>query len=527
MPSHSNRNPKKQGFLHGALILTAGAILAKIVGALFKIPLTRLIGTEGAGHFNVAYNIYIVLLNVSSTGLPLAVSRLISEASALKRPEQISAIRRVSLWLFLLLGGISGGAMFFGADALADWMRDPDAVYAIRTLAPAVLFVCISSSFRGFFQGQQYMTPTAVAQVLEAFCKLLLGLAAALIARSLGWSIPQIAGAAIIGVTIGAGLGSGYFYLKYRKMPRISSFRDKSASFADTALRILRLAVPITVGATGLQIFNTIGSGIILGQLQDSLSYTLSHASSLYGIYAMAQTLYLLPSALIQPLTVSIIPAVTEALTLGNRADARSKEESALRITAILALPAGAGLSVLAAPIQRLLYGYDDGTLAIAGPILMVLGIASVGYCLILVTNAILQAHGKAAYAVCATVAGGLSSLLVTSVLVSNPKIHILGAALGTAFYCAVALGCNMLFIRILIGEPPRIFAQLIKPATAALIMAALAGAVFAWLGSTAVAIASAMIAYIPLVVVLKMLKLEDCQTLPKGQLIAKLLRIK
>lgn len=521
------QHPPKQGFLHGALILTVGAMLAKIVGALFKIPLTRFIGTEGAGHFNVAYNIYIVLLNISSTGLPLAVSRLISEADALKKTGQISTIRRVSLCLFLLLGGVCSSAMFFGAELLAGWLRDPDAVYAIRVLAPAVLFVCVSSSFRGFFQGQQYMTPTAVAQVFEAFCKLLIGLAAVLVSRSLGWNIPRIAGAAISGVTIGAGLGCAYFIFQYRRFPRIDSVTDNSGSALDTGFRIIKLAIPITIGATGLQIFNAIGSGIILGQLQDKLGYDLSNATSLYGIYTMAQTLYLLPSALIQPLTVSVIPAVTEALTLDNRTDARKKEESALRMTALLALPAGAGLSVLASPIQRLLYGYDDATITIAGPTLIILGIASVGYCLILVTNAILQAHGKAAYAVCSTAAGGVTNLLVTSVLVSNPGIHILGAAFGTAVYCAVALGCNVIFIRMLIHDPPNILAQLVKPVAASLIMAVLAGAVFTWLNSIVAAIASAVIVYIILVVMLKMLTPEDCLMMPKGQLIAKLLRIK
>lgn len=502
-------------------------MLAKIVGALFKIPLTRLIGTEGAGHFNAAYNIYIVLLNISSTGLPLAVSRLISEANALNQTDKIDSIRKVSLRLFLLIGGICSIGMFFGAELLAGWLRDPEAIYAIRVLAPAVLFVCISSSFRGFFQGQQYMTPTAVAQVIEALCKLLIGLTAVLVAQKLGWKIPQVAGAAILGVTLGAVLGSAYFYLQYRKTNRIGSSHSKSTCMAGTALRILRLAVPITIGATGLQIFNAIGSGIILGQLQDKLGHDLSHASSLFGIYSMAQTLYLLPSALIQPLTVSIIPAVTESLTLDNRSDARKKEESALRITAILALPAGAGLSVLASPIQRLLYGYDEATISVAGPTLIILGIASVGYCLILVTNAILQAHGKAAYAVCSTVAGGVTNLLVTAVLVSNPKIHILGAAFGTAVYCSVALGCNVLFIRTLIHNPPHILAQLAKPVTASLLMALLAGAVFTWLNSTVAAISSAVIVYIILVIKLKMLTLEDCLMLPKGQLIAKLLQIK
>ena len=529
MASAQNRQPKKQGFLHGAAILTAGALLAKMIGALFKIPLTRIITIEGAGHFNVAYNIYIVLLNVSSTGLPLAVSRLVSQANTLGQRRQVRSIHHISLLLFLLVGGICSGFMFFGAQELANWMRDADAVYAIRVLAPAVLFVCVCSAFRGYFQGQQYMTPTAVAQVLEALSKLLIGLAAVTFAMSAGWGLPQAAGASILGVTIGSVLACVYFLWQSRKKPLVLS-PEEAASLIQpvlkTAGQILRLAIPITIGSTGLQIFNALGSKVILGRLQDSLGYDLAQASSMYGIYSMAQTLYLLPSALVQPLTVSIIPAVTEALSLGRHEDARLKEESAFRIAGLIALPAGVGLSVLSVPIQRLLYAYDAQTLALAGPTLSVLGIASVGYCLILVTNAILQAHGKAAFAVYSTIAGGISNLVITYILVGNPNIHIYGAGAGTVVYCAVTLLCNLLAIRKLVAAPPRFLAQMGKTALAAGIMGLAAGLFYRFIPNTLAAIAGAGCVYLAMVILLKVLTWYDCQLLPKGQWIAKLLRI-
>lgn len=527
MASLPNRQPQKQGFLHGAAILTVGALLAKLIGALFKIPLARILGAEGAGHFSVAYNIYIVLLNVSSTGLPLAVSRLVSEANTLERWRQVQSIHRVSLCIFLLLGGVCSGVMFFGAQPLADWMRDPDAVYAIRFLSPAVLFVCVCSAFRGFFQGQQYMTPTALAQVLEALSKLLIGLAAVAIAKHAGWNAAEAAGAAILGVTVGSGLGCAYFFWQYRSWSKESSAVDCPSPILKTAGKILRLAIPITIGATGLQIFNALGSRIILGRLQDTLGYSLADASALYGIYTMAQTLYLLPSALVQPLTVSIIPAVTESLSLGSNTGARNKEESSLRIAAIIAVPAGMGLSVLASPIQQLLYGYDAQVLAVAGPTLTILGIASIGYCLILMTNTILQAHGKAMYTVLSTIAGGMSNLAVSYALVSNPKIHILGAAFGILAYSIVTLVCNLIGIRKLITSPPRFLPQISKPILAATVMSCAAGWLFQRTNHTIAAISAAACIYLLLVIILKMLTWDDLQSLPKSQWIAKLLHIK
>lgn len=526
----SNSHSRKQGFLQGAAILTLGAILAKIIGALFKIPLTRFITTEGAGHFNVAYNIYIVLLNVSSTGLPVAVSRLISEANTLGKRRQVQSIHRVSVMLFLIIGLACGGAMFFGAQAIANWMRDPEAVYAIAVLAPAALFVSVCSAFRGYFQGQQYMTPTAVAQVLEALSKLLIGLLAVWLALKAGLGWPQAAGASISGVTVGSVLGCVYFLSQYRRSRIRLTDQEAGETIPSpwhTADQIIRLAVPITIGATGLQIFIALSGRIILGRLQDVLGFTLAGATSLYGIYSMAQTLYMLPSALVQPLSVSIIPAVTEALALGDPMEARRKAESALRIAALIAIPAGVGLGVLSAPIQKLLYDYDSETLAIAGPVLSILGVAAALYCFVLVTNAILQANGKPAHPIFATVAGGLTNLAVCWFLVARPNIHIYGAALGTVSYCAVTVAVNLLSIRGAVTYPPRFFAQIIKPLSAAAVMGAVTHFVWLTSGNVILSMAAACAVYGLGVLGLRCLTWYDCMMLPKGALIAKLLRVK
>lgn len=537
MSEHNPGKPKKQGFLQGAAILTLGTILVKLIGALYKIPMNRIIGTEGFGHFNVAYSIFSVLLTVSTAGLPIAVSRMISQANTLGNRRQVQKIFHTSLRIFLVIGALCSAVMLIFAPQLANWMEDPDAIYAIAVLAPAVLFLCIISSFRGYFQGQQYMTPTAVSQVIEAVVKLVLGLGAVYIVLGLGFGTPEAAGGAIFGVTAGSVLAAVYLLFQYRRKHVRLTAADRNSpvlSTRDTAKQLLKLAVPITIGSTGLQIFNALDTKIILGRLQDAIGLTSKAASSLFGTYSAAQTFYMLPPALITPLAISIIPTVTAALTLNNYREARRTEESAVRMTALIALPCAAGLAVLASPIQKVAYNYDAETLQVAGPLLAILGVAVVFNCMVSVTNAILQAHGKVTIPIYTTLVGGLVNIITDYVLIGMDSIGIYGAAIATIAYCAVIMFLNIAAMHKSMELPPRILLQFVKPIVATAVMAA--GAYFSYeavqrvIPSTTVSVlASILIAcviYGVLVYAMKIITWYDCQLLPKGDLIARILRV-
>lgn len=537
MSEHNPGKPKKQGFLQGAAILTLGTILVKLIGALYKIPMNRIIGTEGFGHFNVAYSIFSVLLTVSTAGLPIAVSRMISQANTLGNRRQVQKIFHTSLRIFLVIGALCSAVMLIFAPQLANWMEDPDAIYAIAVLAPAVLFLCIISSFRGYFQGQQYMTPTAVSQVIEAVVKLVLGLGAVYIVLGLGFGTPEAAGGAIFGVTAGSVLAAVYLLFQYRRKHVRLTAADRNSpvlSTRDTAKQLLKLAVPITIGSTGLQIFNALDTKIILGRLQDAIGLTSKAASSLFGTYSAAQTFYMLPPALITPLAISIIPTVTAALTLNNYREARRTEESAVRMTALIALPCAAGLAVLASPIQKVTYNYDAETLQVAGPLLAILGVAVVFNCMVSVTNAILQAHGKVTIPIYTTLVGGLVNIITDYVLIGMDSIGIYGAAIATIAYCAVIMFLNIAAMHKSMELPPRILLQFVKPIVATAVMAA--GAYFSYeavqrvIPSTTVSVlASILVAcviYGVLVYAMKIITWYDCQLLPKGDLIARILRV-
>lgn len=537
MADRGTGKPKKQKFLQGAAVLTMGTILVKIIGALYKIPMNRIIGTEGFGHFNVAYSIFNVLLTISTAGLPIAVSRMISEANTLGNKRQVQHIFRTSLKLFLTIGAVCSAVMLIFAPQLAVWMEDPDAVYAIAVLAPAVLFLCVISSFRGYFQGQQYMTPTAVSQVIEAICKLVIGLGAVYIVLGLGYGTPQAAGGAIFGVTMGSVLACLYLFIQYRKKHLRLTAADQAMpilSSGETTKKLLKLAVPITIGSAGLQIFNALDTKIILGQLQNAIGLGSKAATSLFGTYSAAQTFYMLPPALITPLAIGIIPTVTAALTLRNYQEARRTEESAIRMTALIALPCGAGLAVLAAPIQAIAYGYDAETLHVAGPLLAILGVAVVFNCMVSVTNAILQAHGKVTIPIYTTLVGGLVNVVTDYILIGMESVGIYGAAIATIAYCAVIMFLNILAMHKSLELPPRILQQFVKPLVATAVMAVATYLTYEGLSQrissvtvcTLGAVIVAVLVYAVLVYAMKIITWYDCQLLPKGELIARLLRV-
>ena len=538
MADRNTKGTKKQNFLQGAAILTFGTLLVKLIGALYKIPMNRIIGPEGFGHFNVAYSIYSVLLMISSTGLPIAVSRMISEANTLGNKRQVQKIYQVSLRIFLIIGVVCTGGMLIFAPQLANLMRDPDAVWAIAALAPAVLFVCVLCAFRGYFQGQQYMTPTAVSQVIEALCKLIIGLGAVVIILKLGFGVAEAAGGAILGVTVGTVFAAVYLFFVYKKRHLRLTEADKQmpvSSTRETTRQLLKLAVPITIGSAGLQIFNAIDTMIIQGRLQDAIGLTVQEATAMFGTYSAAQTFYMLPSALIAPLSISVIPTVTEALTLNNFRKARATEESAFRMTALIGLPCAAGLAVLASPIQAFAYDYDAKTLSVAGPILALLGIAVIFNCMVSVTTAILQAHGKVNVPIYTTLAGGCVNVVTDYVLIGVGTIHIYGAAIATIAYCAVISFLNIFAMRRSMDLPPRILKQFVKPIVATAIMSVatylsyeallnlLSSGTLAMMGSVVVAVA----VYAVMVYLLKIVTWDDCQLLPKSETIARLLKIK
>ena len=541
---------KQNTFFGGVATLAVGVVIVKLIGALYKIPLANILGEEGNSYFNTAYNIYNVLLTISTAGLPVALSKTISEANALGRYNQVNRVFRVALTTFLVLGSLSALIMFFGAGAITQIIGSPDATASVRALAFACLFVCSMSAFRGYFQGHGDMAPTSSSQVIEAAIKLVLGLAlAALLARQ---SKALASAGAILGVTIGTAVALAFLLFLFSRRRERRKSDDVPDSSKKIFITLISVAIPITIGSSVTNIVYLIDNGLILNQLKNALGMAQETADALYGIYAAAGTLYSLPSSLMIPFTASILPAVAAARSRHDHLEASRVSESAMRIGMLLALPAGFGLTALAGPICAMLYpGYDND---VAGGCLAWLGIASIFVCIMLLSNSILQAHGIVNLPVVIAAIGGLIKLGVNYTLVAVPSLNVVGAAIGT-LCCFGAVACMDLFvIHRVVPAPPRLDRIFAKPLIASAIMAVAAWAFHGLLAkvlslisafqavdetgvvtglsrignalATLGGIGVGVIVYLILIVALKTISREDLALMPKGDKLAKLLRL-
>ena len=525
---------KKQNFLQGTALLAMATAIVKVIGAFYKIPLNAIIGEKGFGYFNTAYEIYNVLLMISTAGLPVAMSRMISQASSLKHYNQVRRVYSTARGIFLALGITGTLLMTLFCRQLAAFQNQPDAWAAIGCLGPCVLLICIMSTFRGFFQGQSNMLPTSISQVIEAIVKLIVGIAAAWILLKSTGSVALAAGGAILGVTMSCLVSSFYLFGCFRKVfPDLPQTSEKTLSFADTAKGLMIIAIPITLGSAGLQFLTMLETKIYMGRLLEF--YTQSAADTMRGIYGMTQTIFNMPCAFITPITISIIPAITAQLTTCKDLEAKATEESAIRITGLISMPCAFGLGLLAQPVTALLGGYAGDNLVLATKLMTILGFSIMFNAVVLVTTAIMQAHGHATRPVINMLIGGLLKLGAVFILTGNPNIGIVGTPVGTLLcYIAIAV-LNIYSIRSLLDHPPAILKNLLRPFLAALVMGVFVFAAFTGLKMVGFSsriilcgapIAVGVIAYALAAVKIKVVTREDCLLLPKGEKIAKLLKL-
>ncbi len=529
-------SPKKQSFLHGTALLTMAAAIVKVIGAIYSIPLKAIIDYKGFGYYSTAYEIYTVLLTISVTGLPVAMSRLVSQASSLGHYGQVRRIFKTSRCIFLTLGALGSLCMMLLCKFLAEKvMLQPDAAAAIFALGPSSFLICMMSTYRGFFQGQGNMLPTSLSQIMEAVIKLTVGISLSVLAIKLTSDVSIAAAGAILGVTVSCLASAIFLYTRFRKaFTELPQTGEPLDSHRSTAKRLLAIAVPITIGSAGLSILNAMEIGIYMGRLLEYLPQELADTQK--GIYNFTQKLFNLPTAFTAPISVSIIPAITSHLTLKNNRGVRATAESAARVMGLLCMPCAIGLAVLAEPITALLGNCAGDDLTLATRLLTVLGVSIIFNATMLLTNAIMQAHGHANLPVINMFIGAALKLVAVLVLTSNPHIGILGVPIGTLLFCATTCILNLVTMRKVVPSHPAIFTNMAKPLLAALLMGLLTW--LSWYGLKAglhitsrlvlcaAPICVGVAVYAVAAVKLKAITREDCLLLPKGDKIAKLLHL-
>ena len=555
---------KKNTFFGGAAILAVSSILVKLIGAIYRIPLGNILPDEVMADYNSAYNIYNFILTISTTGLPVALSKTISETNALGRQNQMQRVFRVAFFTFLTMGLASFFCMAVLATPLSEVvLSNPKAVYCVLALAPSVLCVCVMSAFRGYFQGQFNMMPTGISQVIESLSKLIVGLGLAIYLVKIVEKPELGSVGAIIGVSVGSVVALLYIlvlFFRSRRKTKVSG-TDTPDSMGRILGSLLKLAIPITISSAASSLVTLMDNKLVMSQLRSiyetvdgmAADAALDAARGLYGIYSKTLSIYNLPFSMTVPLTACIIPPVSACLSTRDHLGAQRISESALRIGLLVALPMGMGLVALGGPIMGLLFPSID--VSVAGPLLSVLGVASVFVALQLLCNSILQANGMVNLPIVAVVIGGVVKLIVNYTLVGNPNIRINGAPVGTLCCFAVIALLEIFIIRRTVPAAPRFARALGKPLVASVAMAAAAWGshglldkvlrsmdlfwkvseetgelYFSYMGSalaTLGAIAIAVVIYLVLVLVLRVLSRDDLALMPKGEKIAKILHIK
>ncbi len=524
-------NKKNKNFVIGAFIIAISHILVKVIGALYKIPLdTYILQTEGMGIYNSSYTIYNWLFVVSTAGLPVAISKMVAESTARGNYGEARKIFRISKMLLLCVGVVAAGAMFFCAHQFSGMISAPSAYLTMQCMAPSLFFVSLASSYRGFYQGQQNMLPTAISEVIEAFSKLALGLSLAYMAMQTYGEYYIGSAGAISGVTIGTAISCLYLLVynavNIRKFPKENASKQLPSS--KTVLgKLIRIAIPVTIGVSVFTLTSVIDTAMVMNQLQ-GLGYIEEQRLSMFGYLNRAIALFNLPPTIIAAIAISIVPTIAAALALKNNNTAIRNAKSALRITILFAVPCAAGISALAQPILQLLF--HDGNYSF---LLNIMGIAVVFVTMVQVCNAILQAWGHVWLPVKNMFIGGAVKVIVNLLLVSRPEININGAPIGTLLCYMTVMSLNIYDLKRITGMKFEFTSFILKPVITAIVTAA--GAILChsflsnYIGSNVVLVAASIcvggLCYLISLFAIKGLQEDDVALLPKGEKIGKILK--
>lgn len=524
---------RKQQIFSAVVILTFSNLFVKLIGLLFKIPLQSILFDEGMGYFNAAYSIYVWFYTISTAGLPVAVSLLVAKSDANGETENLKRIFRVTMYLLGTIGALCSIVMWAGAGALAGAIGSQGTKQAIQVIAPTIFFVCVSGGIRGYYQGLGNMIPTAVSQVVEAICKLTLGIGLGKYARNAGYDLPTCAAYAVAGLTVGCALGMLFLLLVkllYRKQREEAQTHSTPYPHRTIARRLVAIALPVTLCASVMSLTGLVDVMVVIRRLR-ATGLTETAAVALYGNYTtLAMPMFHLPPTLITPIASAIVPALTAAYQKKDLLAQEQLRKTTLQTTCILMIPCAVGLSVMAHPILSLFFAAPS--VAIAAPLLSVLALSVPFVAVVTVTNSFLQVYHKERKPIFAMLAGAAVKLIASYLLIGNPRIGIYGTPIGTllCYFCIAAV--NLLFVTREIGSLPSMLSLCLKPFCASAVSVSLSTlvryAALPYLGatfSTVLALGTCVIAYFLLLLSLHGIGEQEISLLPKGEKILHILR--
>ncbi len=467
---------KSKSIIGGMTVLGLAGVICKLVGVLYSIPLTWLIGTEGLGVYQAVFPAYNLLLTISSAGLPVAVSRLVARCLAKDDPRGAKGVFRAALLLLLVLGSIATLLMLAGSGLLAAASDQPDSRIGFQVIAPCVVIVCVLSAFRGFMQGQQNMTPTAVSQLIEQVGKVFLALPLAYIGNR--HSVAYGAAGALLGTTLVEGIALLYMVILYRRkrrsfgeLPQIS--QEAPEPPLTIARQLLTISVPITIGACIVPLSQYIDSVIMVGRLVTA-GIDNAQAGAMYGLFSGTVIRIInIPTALALAVSMSLVPAISSAKALEDSGAIARQTDLGMRFAFLIGLPCSIGMSVLAEPLMRFFYqgSLSEAELILGGELLSMSSLTIVLFTVVQATTSVLQGLGKQRIPMYTLLAGVICKIILNYVLIAQPTIHIHGAPIASIVCYSVSLVPNLYFMLRHTRSKPNWMGWLMRPglATAAM----------------------------------------------------------
>lgn len=526
----NNRKSNNTNFIRQGSILAAASVLSRIIGLLYRSPMTAIIGDEANGLYGYAFEIYSFALILSSYSMPLAVSKLLSGKFAKKEYKNGYRIFRYALLFASVAGFIMMAVIFFAAPAIERFTGYEGLTLPLRVLAPTIFVVAVAGTLRGFFQSRKTMIPTAVSQIIEQVFNALISIFAAwLLVKASTAATKDSMGAA--GGTLGTLIGAlaamtflTFLYAAYR--PRMNKHLLHDRSYiedtpADIGKMLIVTIVPIILSQAVYQ-----ASGIIDGTLWGKL-YKGDDMKTMQSVYSKYRTLINVPNSISSAMASSMIPTLVSLRALGNNSDFRKKLASAVKVNMVIAFPCAIGLSVLGTPIMRMLFPTTD--YVISGRMLLLGGVAVIFYALSTITNAALQGLDKMNLPVKHAAISLAIHVLIVALLLKFTNLGIYVLMIGAVTYPLVVCILNWISVGKYAKYKQEVMYTFITPALASLIMGLCAFAFYRLLtlilgasylanfAATAISIVIAIIVYFVLMFLLKGLTHQDLLDFPMG----------
>ena len=514
----------KQTVLQGTLTLAVTWLIIRILGAVYRIPLGRLLGDEGLGIYAVPNQIYLLFFTLSSAGIPVAVASIVSGKIALGHYRDALRTFRVARSAMLTIGAVFALLLFFGAGWLTSsgLVSIPEAYLGIRAIAPVIFFAAVTATYRGLFQGLQNMRAVAYSQLAEQILLVAATLLFSylLLPRGLSMAAAGANFGAVPGA-VGATLMLIFVYSRQRRV--LSELVTQDSSEAREATlpllkQIFSVAIPVSLASIVMSVTNLIDQWLIIYRLPIA-GYSHQQSVALFGQFnQMAMAMVNISISLALALGSNMVPAVAGAFARGDLERVRHQLSQALRLAMLLALPASAGLYLLAPQLTRLLFAKQE-----AGVPLAALSAVVIFWSVHLVTAGALQGMGKAIIPVRSLVCGIVIKIAITYYL--TPILGIRAAAYGTVVIFIIASMLNLIALSSLTGLRFNFWDMLAKTAPATLVMSIGVLAVFRALAlrigdndwSTLLAVAAGMVLYPAALVLLGGVRAEDVRRLPGG----------